>query len=105
MATGQDVADFLGRGTDTELVALADVHVTHMTNLVRAYTRGQGFTADVPAADLDSVIVTSAARLVSNPEGVQSETVGAYSVAYAVQFSGWTLAEQMVLNSYRRRLA
>lgn len=105
MATGQDVADYLGRGDDTELVALASTHVGHMTNLVRAYTRGKGFTDDTPAADLDSVIVASTARLVNNPEGVQAETIGGYSVTYGAGGHGWTLAEQFVLNGYRRRLA
>lgn len=104
MATGQDVANYLGRSDDTELVTLAGVHAEHMTNLVRAYTRGQGFISNEPAPDLDSVIVTSAARLVSNPEGLISKGIGTLSVTFGT-FNGWTLAEQTVLNGWRRRLA
>lgn len=112
MPTGQDVADYLGRGDDTALVTLASTQVGHMTNLVKSYTRGKGFIDgdgdfidDEVAADVKSVIVAATARLVNNPEGVQAETIGGYAVTYGAGGHGWTLAEQFVLNGYRRRLA
>lgn len=103
MATGQQVADFLGQGDDGTVVALADQHVALVTTFVDAYTRGQGFTAGVPEADLDAVIVTATARLVTNPAQAQREALGEYQVTPAL--AGWTLPELAVLHRWRRRLA
>lgn len=103
MATGQDVADFLGRGDDPALVALAADHVALVAQFVRAYTRGNGFVAGVPSADLDAVIVTATARLVTNPAQLEREQADAYSAVGS--FAGWTLPEQAVLHLYRRRTA
>ncbi|MGO2874818.1 hypothetical protein [Corynebacterium variabile] len=50
------------------------------------------------------VIVTAAARLVANPAQVGwKESSGAYSVSRTGGFDGFTLAEQFVLNRYRKR--
>jgi hypothetical protein len=100
MVTGQQVADFLGQGTDTTLVALAGQHVTIITALARSYTRDQGFTGVEPAEDIAAVIVTATARLVANPEQLATD-VGSVSIRGG--FSGWTLAELFVLNRYRKR--
>lgn len=103
--TGQDVAAYLGRGDDTELVALAGQHVLIVAAMARAYTRGQGFESDgEPKADVAAVITTATARMVVNPEQTKRYQVGDYSEAPAV-FQGWTLAELFVLNSYRKRAA
>ena len=99
--TGQDVADFLGEGGDSELVALAGQHVTVVSALARAYTRGRGFTDDEPADDVAAVITTATARLVTNPEQFTREGVGGWSAAGG--FHGWTLAELFVLNRHRGR--
>lgn len=100
--TGQDVADFLGRGSDTTLVALAGEHVTVITAMARAYTRGNGFETGDPADDLAAVITTATARLLANPDQL-AQDIGAFSVRGG--FTGWNLAETFVLNGYRRRLA
>lgn len=97
---GQRVADFLGQGEDPELVALAGQHALIITAMVRAYTRGKGFTGTTPAEDLAAVITTATARLVTNPEQLDI-TVGGTRIGKG--FQGWTLAETFVLNNYRRR--
>ncbi|WP_261623510.1 hypothetical protein [Nesterenkonia marinintestina] len=101
LPTGQDVADFLGQGGEhTGVSTLAQEHVPIVTAMARAYTRGNGFTADGVAEDVAAVITTAAARLVANPEQIHY-SVGA--VRYSGGFKGWSLAETMVLNRYRKR--
>ncbi|MEZ5202731.1 MAG: hypothetical protein R2742_16180 [Micropruina glycogenica] len=98
--TGQMVADFLGQGDDSSLVALAGDHAAIVTALARSYTRGRGFAEAEPTEDIAAVIVTATARLVANPEQLASD-VGSVSVRGGWQ--GWNLAEQIVLNRYRVR--
>lgn len=99
MVTGQDVADFLGQGDDTELVALAGQSVTIITAMARAYTRGNGFGTGTLEDDLAAVITTATARLVANPEQLRVTVGGVQTDG----FQGWTLPELFVLNRYRRR--
>jgi hypothetical protein len=102
MVTGQDVADFLGRGSDTQLVALAGEHVVIVNAMVRAYVRGKGYDAlGEPADDVAAVITTATARLVVNPAQLDRESADGYSVSGS--FHGFTLAELFVLNQYRKR--
>lgn len=101
--TGQTVADFLGQGDDTALVALAGQHVRIVAALALSYTRGRGFTAGEPYEDVAAVIVTATARLVDNPEQYFEKTVGPTSSRG--NFAGWSLAEKFVLNRYRKRAA
>ncbi|MCH9729538.1 MAG: hypothetical protein K0U84_07660 [Actinomycetia bacterium] len=98
--TGQHVADFLGQGDDTSLVALASEHAAIVTALARSYTRGRGFAEAEPAEDIAAVIVTATARLVANPEQLASDFG---SVSMRGGWQGWNLAEQIVLNRYRVR--
>lgn len=100
--TAQDVADFLGEGSNGTVVALAGEHLPFVTATVKAYTRGAGFTNGAPADDLALVIIASTARLVTNPALAKSETVGTYSVGHA-GFLGWTLPEHAILSRYRKR--
>ena len=97
---GQDVADFLGQGTDTALVALAGEVVPVITAMVSAYTRGRGFDLGEPSDDLAAVITTASARMVANPEQLPTR-VG--SVEIRAGFQGFSLAETFVLNRYRKR--
>lgn len=98
--TGQDVADFLGQGTDATLVALAEEVVPVVTVMVKSYTRGRGFTDGAPNDELAAVITTASARLVANPEQLSTD-VGSVSIRGG--FTGWNLAETFVLNRYRKR--
>lgn len=100
MVDGTTVAAFLGQGDDTALVALAGQHVTIVTAMARAYTRGNGFGAAEPNDEIAAVITTATARLVANPEQINTTTG---SVAINGGFTGWTLAELFVLNRYRKK--
>lgn len=100
--TGQTVADFLGNGDDVELVALASQHVLIVTAMARTYVRGNGFADGDVSEDIAAVITTATARMVANPEQVDTQ-VGSTSIRGG--FKGWSLAELFVLNSYRGRAA
>ncbi len=79
----------------------ADNAVLLVTELARGYTRGRGFWPDgAPGADVAAVIVVAAARLAANT-GQTPATAGGLTIG--VGWSGWSLAEQMVLNRYRAR--
>lgn len=98
-----DVAEFLGRGSDPKVLALAEAHLPLVYAFVRAYTRGGGFSDDVgPGDDVRAVIITACARLVTNPEQVSAYTIGDVSERPAV-LNGFTLPELAVLHRYRRR--
>lgn len=65
----------------------------------RQYTRGNGFYAEGVAQDIGAVILTASARLAANPEQLYTQVGG---VVAGAGFQGWTLAEQIVLNQYRK---
>ena len=102
------VAAFLGQPSDPAVIAVADQVVPVITAMVKAYTRDQGFTVPgvgtelLPNAELSAVITSASARLVANPEQLPYDSG---SVALRGAFQGWTLAEQYVLNRYRKRAA
>ena len=98
---GQTVADFLGRGDDTALVALAGEHAAIVTAMTRAYTRGGGFdVGGTPNEEVAAVITTATARLVANPEQLR---YGVADVQMNDAFKGFNLAETFTLNRYRRK--
>jgi len=73
-----------------------------VTAMASAWTRGVGFTAGVPNAELRAVILTASSRLLSNARGLlMDEAKGPESVSYRSAFTGWTLVELGVLNRYR----
>lgn len=100
--TATDVAAFLGKPGDAAVVALATTHLPTITQMVRAYVRDKGFTGNEPGDDLAAVIVSSCARLVSNPEHTISQDVGPFSIRPGI-FNGWTLPELAILHRYRKR--
>lgn len=103
MSTADDVLTLLGR---TDGLDVAEQAVTIVTAQVRAYTRDNGFSGDQPAPDLATVILTGAARVVSNPENLRSEHTQLDGASIEVQrqvIDGWTLPELAILNRYRRR--
>ncbi len=108
MPTAHEVAAFLGRGDDPGVVALAEAHLPVVATFVRAYTRGVGFTDGEPNDELDAVILTATARLVSNPSDLRASELdanGKVSVTERRDPWGWTLIERAVLHQYRRRTA
>lgn len=102
MPNALDVTAFLGRSGDAATEARADAHLPIVAEMVRAYTRDKGFTADVPGDDLAAVIISATARLVANPEHTVEQTTGPFSIRHGV-FNGWTLPELAILHRYRKR--
>lgn len=99
--TAQEVADFLGQGDDTTVVAMAEEALPIIKAMAHAYTRGCGFDSAGKMTDgIRAVVITATARLMANPDQVQYR---AGEVSYQSMFNGWTLAEQFVLNRYRKR--
>lgn len=103
----EDVAAFLGRVGDQPVLDLAGEHLPIVTQMVRAYVRDNGFdSAGNPGDDLAAVIVSSTARLASNPASVIEESHGiddATMSTRAAIFNGWTLPELAVLHRHRKR--
>lgn len=99
-----DLEAFLGSRLASVDAGNAMQNLAMVTAMVRAYTRGRGFTDGSPADDVAAVILTATARLMANPEGTITESVGDYSVRHG-GFHGFNLVELAVLNTYRRRAA
>lgn len=97
--TAQQVADFLGRGSDATVIAAAGESLPLITAMVRAYTRGGGFDEGEPNDEVAAVLVTATARLMANPEQLR---YGVADVQMNDGFKGFNLAETFVLNRYRR---
>lgn len=73
-----DVGALLGDGAPTE--AVLQIAVEAVTLMARAYTRGEGFTDDVPNDEIAGAILTAACRLARNPGQLPtSETMGPLS--------------------------
>lgn len=102
---GAAVAEYLGRGDEADLVALAGAHVPIVTEWVKAYTRGIGFDeSGQPADAIAAVIISATARLTNNPDGTITVAVDDYQTRKTV-FEGFTLIERAVLDGYRRKSA
>jgi hypothetical protein len=99
--TATDLGALLGRTVGAEQ---ASAVLGIVTSMAKSYVRGQGFSGGVPNDELAAVILTAAARLLSNPRGLLiDETEGPSSVSYRSAFTGWTVAELFVLNRFRVR--
>lgn len=102
-ATAENLLAFLGLDVDDATTARATVALELARGYVAGYTRDRGFTDTVADDALGSVIVTTAARLYSNPTGITQEMAGQASVARTT-FNGFTLAEMNVLDRYREKV-
>jgi hypothetical protein len=103
MPAAEQVCLFLGRPDDTALTASAQQAIPIITTMVKAYTRGNGFDDDEPNEELEAVIVTAAARLVTNPGQIAHDlAAGPFTQSLRGGFTGWTLAELAILNRYRK---
>ncbi|EHB54772.1 hypothetical protein MycrhDRAFT_1966 [Mycolicibacterium rhodesiae JS60] len=96
------VTDLLDAGQTTSGAGAA---VPLILAMAKAYTRGRGFTdAGEPNDEIAAVITTAAARLAGNARQINwSMTMDTDSSELRSAFTGWTLAEQFVLNRYRVR--
>ena len=107
LPTGADLIKFLGWSNSARNVALVTAHLEHVAALAKAYTRGKGFSmvglAEVVAEPIAQVILSGAARSVSNPSAAFRIESGSV-VATPGRFEGWNLAEQVTLNRFRTRI-
>jgi len=101
--TATDLAAHLQTDVDTATAVLA---LKVATDVVRTYTRGEGFNivTGAPGDDLAAVVLMAAGRIYTNPAATEMTSIDDYTVRYAA-FNGWTLPELAVLNTYRRRTA
>lgn len=107
LPTPQEVADHL-QWNPADSAAQISPHLSSVTAMVRSYTRGAGFkqTTEGPFVqeDIAAVIVAATCRSANNPAQVTREEIGSWN-SVPGKFEGYTLAEQFVLNNYRRRTA
>lgn len=105
LPTGSDVAAYLGKTQDAGFIAQGDRAAAASYEFAKAYCRGRGFEddEDVPG-DLRQAIVTSAARLATNPNMLRGEQAESYASSSGPD-GYWAPIELMVLNRYRRRYA
>ena len=95
------VALFLGQSDDTALNGSIGQAISVVTLLAKVYCRG-GEDWE-PDDEIEAVIVTASARMVTNPGGVdQTVVAGPFSRSLSGGFVGWTLAELAVLNRHRK---
>ncbi|WP_241566479.1 hypothetical protein [Mycolicibacterium elephantis] len=98
------MAAFLGKPGDAATIAQANQAITIVTAMASAYTRGEGFAGGEPSDDIAAVIFTAALRFLANKSQLEmSKAKGPFAVDYRSAFDGWSLAEQYVLNRYRKR--
>ena len=103
--TATDLVKWLGQPTtDTDLMAQAAQAITMATAMCDAYTRGQHLKADglTTRPGVDAVVQMAAARMLANPEGLRYSTG---VVTFNQAFEGFTLAERIVLDRYRKKAA
>lgn len=99
--TAADLETLLGSTVNAEQ---ATAVLSIITALASSWTRGGGFTAGVPADDIRAVILSAAARLLSNATGLlYDEVEGPSQLSYRSAFNGFNIAEQFILDSHRVR--
>lgn len=105
MPTVEDLQKFTPE--DAEDAEQAEIMLNSAVAMVDAYTRGRHVNrAGELRPGVHAVILTTAARLLANPGQVsRGDTAGQFSTRRGPGFSGFTLAEQAVLNRYRKRAA
>lgn len=98
-------AGLLGTVADERLAAVGYV----VTKLAVGYTRGQGFdlTGTACSEDIFTVIAMATARMdrLEAARGLASKEVGDIRIEYDRAQWGWSLAERLVLDRYRVRVA
>jgi len=102
LASVADLTDRLGREVDDAERARAEAALEDASALVREEAR-QDFTTGAPAA-VEAVVLTAALRVMRNPEGITSETIGPYSYKRRDQDADVYLseAEKAIVRRYRQ---
>ncbi|MGE3659328.1 MAG: hypothetical protein AB7G47_21425 [Mycolicibacterium sp.] len=89
----------------------AEAVIAAVASLAKSYTRGEGWTTveiddvptDVPASDINTVILTASARLIAHPQQLGMDTtLGPQSARWMATPFSWSLGELMTLNRYRK---
>lgn len=103
LASVHDLVDRLGREIDDAERARAEAALADASALVREEAR-QEWAAGAPAA-VEAVVLTAALRVMRNPEGISSETIGPYSYRRREQDVDVYLseAEKNIVRRYRTR--
>jgi hypothetical protein len=97
--TEADVQALLGANPGSPGAAIPVITV-----LAKGYTRGHGFDGNEPNDEIAAVITMASARLAANTaQASQSQTMGDLGRDVRSFFTGWTIAEQIVLIRYRVR--
>ncbi|MEX3517676.1 hypothetical protein VVR26_09585 [Corynebacterium camporealensis] len=101
--TPEQLVEFTGI-TRPHVREQATVALKSAESFVAAYTRGRHKRGGEFREGVEDVIITVAARILSNPEQVSvREQVGPYSMYRGEGFKGFTLVELAVLNRYRKQ--
>lgn len=101
--TPNELIKFTG-ATGPEVEQQAATALGMAESLVSVYTRGRHKRGENFRPGIETVITTVAARILANPQFIQErEQIGPYTYFRGEGFTGFTLAELAVLNSYRKR--
>lgn len=101
--TAGELGTFLNRPIDG---GQASSVLQVVTAFARSYTRGVGFTGDVPNSEIASVILSASARLISHTRQVGlDEAKGPEAARWLASPFAWSVGELMVLNDFRVRAA
>lgn len=99
-----DVLTFTSDGPGTPDRDQAQQALDVAAAMVDGYCRGRARMSDGdwrPGAG--EVVLSVAARILANPSGIQyRDQAGPFSISRQSGFTGFTLAEQYVLNRYRK---
>lgn len=96
-----DLEAFLGPNATVDPTQGAAL-LAYVTQLVSAATRGVGFTAGVPNADLSAVILGAAARVWAHPRQLPVDsTEGQETASWHSGFNGFNVAENLAISRYR----
>lgn len=105
---GQAVADFVGRGSDTDFVqGMAQTAADLAIGAASSYTRGNGFDdfeALMPAS-LYTAVLLRAVRIVGNAQQLITQQTDGVTMTYGAAGQGFTIGELTALNEYRRMTA
>ncbi|PVA40351.1 hypothetical protein DDJ98_01605 [Mycobacteroides abscessus] len=97
--TPAELGALLGRSVTAEQ---ANAVLVVVTGHARAYTRGRGFSDSAPNADVHAVILSAAARLITNPGQVGRSVIhGPEQASWQAAPFAWSVAERLTLDRYR----
>lgn len=102
--TVEDVLTFVEDGASAPSNEQASQALEVASAMAVAYTRGAGKLPNgMWREGVGEVVLSAAARIVANPSGIQwRNQAGDFSAMRSSGFNGFTLAEQFVLNRYRK---